>query len=51
MGDPAELKVEALLVATIQPRALSKAVVAKVKKHKMWKLFAKKRDEVKMGEL
>ena len=51
MGDPVVLKVEALMVATIQPRALLKAVVAEVKKDKMWKLFANIRDEAEMGEL
>ena len=51
VGDPVVLKVEALMVATIQPRALLKAVVAEVKKDKMWNLFANKRDEADMGEL
>lgn len=50
MGHPVVLEVEAPMVATIQPRALPKAVLAEVKKHKMWKLFANKRGEVEMGE-
>lgn len=45
------LKVKVSMIGTVRARALSKAVVARMKKYKMLKLFANIKDELEMGQL